>query len=672
MKTKLICVLMLIIGFNAQAQNIREADWIASIEQEVRTIHRTQLNIPVVETQSNNLFALEPTTGEILWKYPLKAPVKSLSPIEGTPFSLLDSVTLVDINSGKTIDLTSQIKGKLKSCHLIPESYDLVFYSKDPDYFLVVDLFNFSIRWNMRADFTDKPGQTAKSKFGAAFAQVKDNTNQSQMLGLECPPVSNKAGGLIIAGFGKVSNVDNKGNVIWQVEQPKKKKSGLIKVIDNQTELMIDDNRDQFYILKTKNMMAMKISDGSVVWPEFYEVRGNTIIDTEAGLLPLSVYKDDGTSSGNMFSKSSINLVDPATGKAVWPADLELKGYVDRYRIMPDGNIALVTFNQTNSKFQILDAAKGKFLYPDEVKLKGRVIDFIAGKEKTLFATSKGLDMIESSTGKDLLERMQKFDNDADIFTVFRGPLIYNIDAKNKKVYKTDLTSAVSTEIIRDFKFQANESLVKYDVMDNGNLFLASSHHMQVFSPTGELVLTKPFDYEGRGLDRFNKAMETVDKVGNTMNMVSGLALSGVALGVGSLAGDTREAIAFANTMIAPELATHHLTKNERAAKYYISLKRLDKDTATPGSFFVRRNKEQKANYLSYVSKTDGAIIFDIPLAEDAKDPEFSINEATGYVYYSPKFVNQDKAVYQAMFNKEKLRQAEANNRLGFVAGYKF
>lgn len=674
MKNKHFLVLVFgILATLTHAQNVREATWIASIEQEVRNIHNSQLNVPIVETKTNNLFALEPSTGEILWKYALKEPVKSLTAIEGTPFTVLDSAVLIDIDKGKFLDLTSQIKGRLISWHLIPESYDLVFYSTGPDYFLVIDLFEFTVRWNMKSDFSDKPGQTTKSKFAGAFAQVKDMSVQSAMLGMECPPISNKAGGLIVASFGKISNVDSKGNVVWQVDQPKKKKGGLVQTVDNQTELMIDETADQFYLLKSKLMTAIKISDGTVLWPDFYEVKGNKIIQTGAGLIPATLYTEDaGGANSSMFSKSKLNLVNTATGKAIWPAELELKGLIDHYRVLPDGNIAIVTYNQTNSRFQVIDVAKGKFRYADEVALKGRVMDFIVGSEKALFGTSRGIDVIDLATGNDLLPKMQKFEKDADIFTIYKGALVYNIDAKNRKVYKTDLLADRSEVIIKDFKFQAGESLVKYDVMDNGNLFLASAHHLQTFTPAGQLVVDEPFDYSGRGMDRFNKVMDDVTKVSNTMGMVTGIATSAVALGIGVPTGYGAEAMAYANEAMAPELATHNLAKNERAAKYYIGLKRLAKDTSTPGSFFVRRSKENKSSYLSYVSKTNGEVLFDIPLAEDAKNPEFSISEETGFVYYAPQFVNQDNASWQAMFNPEKLKKAEANNRLGFVAAYEF
>lgn len=667
-------VLLLILPYRgAHAQNIKEATWIASIEQEVKTIHRTQLNVPLVETKTMNLFALEPSSGEILWKYPLKSVVQTLDAIEGTPFTLLDSAVLIDIDKGKFIDLSSLIRGKLHSFHLIPESYDLVFYSKAPDYYLVIDLFAFSVRWNMRADFSDKPGQTAKSKFAGAFAQVKDASNQSATLGMECPPVSNKSGGLIVAAFGKVSNVDDKGSVIWQVDQPKKKKGGLIQTVDNQTELLIDQSRDQFYLLKRKNMTAMKISDGSVIWPEFYEVKGNRIIETGAGLVPMMTYEEtSGNGNGGMFSKSKLNLVDASTGKAVWPAELELKGLVDHYQVLPDGNLAIVTYNQTNSKFQVIDIAQGKFKYAEEIQLKGRVVTFMVGKDKVMFGTSRGIDLVELASGKDLLPKMQKFDKDADIFTIYKGAIVYNIDAKNRKVYKTDLLSDKSEEVIRDFKFQAGEQLLKYDVLENGNLFLGSDHHLLTFSPAGQLLIDKPFDYSGRGLDRFNNTMDKINRTTSTINMVTSMALTGAALGIAANGGDGPNAIAIANTMLAPELAANNLARNERAAKYYIGLRRVAKDASTPGAFFVRRNKEAKANYLSYVSKLDGEVIFDIPLAEDAKNPEFSIQEATGYVYYAPQFVNQENASWQAMFNPEKLRKAEANNKLGFVAGYEF
>jgi hypothetical protein len=373
-----------------------------------------------------------------------------------------------------------------------------------------------------------------------------------------------------------------------------------------------------------------------------------------------------------MFAKSHLNLVDYATGKAIWPAELELKGLVDNYRVLPDGSLAIITYNQTNSKFQVIDVAQGKFRYADEIKLKGRVNNFIVGKDKVLFATSKGINLLDLATGNDLLPKMQRFDNDADISTIYKGALVYNFDSKNRKVYKTDLLADESKEIISNFKFQAGEQLVKYDVLENGNIFLASAHHMQVFSPTGQSLIDLPFDYSGRGMDRFNNTMDKIDKVTNTIGMIEGLALSGAALGIGMTTGTGPEAVALTNSMMAPELAIHDLAKNERAAKYYLGLKRLTKDTSAPGSFFVRRNKEVKASYLSYVSKTDGNIIFDIPLAEDAKNPEFSINEATGFVYYAPQFVNQDKSSFQAMFNPSKLNKAQQNNELGFVAGYKF
>jgi len=119
----------------------------------------------------------------------------------------------------------------------------------------------------LKADFNNKPeSTTAKlSKFGLLpSSPTKDVTVM-----MECPPISNRSGGLIFAGSGKLTNVDGTGKVVWQVDQPKKKKGGLIKTVDNQTELLVDNDTDQFYILKSKNMMAVKISDGSTTWPDF-------------------------------------------------------------------------------------------------------------------------------------------------------------------------------------------------------------------------------------------------------------------------------------------------------------------------------------------------------------------------------------------------------------------
>lgn len=668
MKTRILIILILIVAYStAHAQTIREATWVASVEQEVRNIHNTQLNVPLIETKSNNLFALEPATGQILWKLPLRQPVRTLDAITGTPCTLLDSATLIDIGTGKSMDLTSLIKGKLKGIYLIPDSYDLVLYSKDPDYFLVMGLYDFSVRWNQRADLSGKAESSGKTKLAGAFGALQQQTgSQPVTVSLECAPISNKAGGLIIAGNGKLTNVDNTGKVIWQVDQPKKKKGGLIKTVDNQTELLVDETSDQFYILKSKLMTAVKLSDGSTAWPEFYEVKGNTIVDMGDGLIPMTVYKN-GT-GGGMLAKSKLNMVSGSTGKPMWPAELEINGTVDTYQVLDDGNLAIVTFNETNSRFQIIDVAQGKFSYAEEVKLKGRVQSFIVGKEKILFATTRGTDLVERATGKDLLSRMQKFDKDAAIFTVYKGPSVYNFDSKNKKVYRTDLLTDASVELIRDFKFQAGEDLVKYDVLENGNVFVASDHHLQVFSPAGQLIVDKPFDYSGRGLARLNNTADKMGQVATVISVASSLALSGVALGI----SPNEAGASFAYSMVAPELSYVNLQRNEKAAKFYLALKRQAQDLNVPGSFFVRRDKEAKKEYLSYVNKTTGEVVFDIPLAEDSKNPEYAISESTGFVYYAPQFVNENKVFFQAIFDKNKLNQAEQSNRMGLVAAYKF
>jgi len=670
MKMKnVIAVGLLLLGLTLQAQNVKQATWSTSLGGTIKNVYNSQLNVPLIQTGSN-LIALEPTTGEVLWKTQLQ--FDKIEPIDGTPFSIVSLanpkvIVLLNVSNGKTIDINKEIKGKIDSYYVIPESYDLVFYSKDPDFFLVIDLNAFAIRWNMKADFSNKPeGAVAKlSKFGFPGSPTKDLNVM-----MECPPISNRAGGLIFAGSAKLTNVDGTGKVIWQIDQPKKKKGGMIKTVDNQTELLVDANTDQFYILKSKNMMALKTSDGSQAWPDFYEVKGNLIVDTGSGLIPLSMYHETAPGQGGgMFNKSKINLVDATSGKAMWPAELELKGFVDKYRMLDDHTMAVVTFNETNSRFQIIDLAQGKFRYAEEIQLKGRVIDFLIGSEKILFATSRGLDLFEAATGKDLLAKMQKFDNDADIISVYRGAMAYNIDAKNRKVYRTDLTKGVSEEIIKNYKFQVNEPLSKYDVLENGNIFLASAHHLQVYSPAGALVKDVPFDYSGKGMDKFNKAMAVADKVTNTLDMAMSLAGSAVILGVGGMTGQTQAAKQASYDLVAPELAIHNIAKNQKAADYYLSLRRMKKDISTPGSFFVRRNKEAKADYLSYVSKADGTILFDIPMAADSDDPEFTIDEATGYLFYAPRF---NKSNIDWVFATDKEKAQGRKTAEGLVAGYQY
>jgi hypothetical protein len=191
---------------------------------------------------------------------------------------------------------------------------------------------------------------------------------------------------------------------------------------------------------------------------------------------------------------------------------------------------------------------------------------------------------------------------------------------------------------------------------------------MLVFSSSGQLLVDKAFDFTGRGKARLNNTMDKMDEIASTVAIVSRLAVCGAALGMApSQAGP-----ALAYSLTAPELAVNNLARNERAAKFYLGLKRMTLDISASGSFYVRRDKQVNADFLSYVSKSTGDVIFDIPLSEDAKSPDYMISDANGFVYYSPQFVNENKAMFQAMFNADKLKQAEQSNRTGFVAAYKF
>lgn len=671
MKTPGTMILAFALVISVKAQTIKEPFWIASVEQDVRNIYATQLNIPLIETKMGKLFALEPASGEILWKMSFPRAISSIAPIEGTPYSFIDGTLLTNISTGKSLDLNTLIKGTMQAYYIVPESFDLFVHSTAPEYFTLIDLFSMEVRWTMRSDIGGKSTQEGKSKLGGALMQA---SSPNLEVGLECPPISNKNGGVIVAGFGKLSSIDPKGNVLWSVLQPKKKKGGLVQTVDNKTELLLDESKDQFYIMKSKLLMAIKLSDGTEAWPEFYSVKGDVMLSTPNGLLPLTMYHDQGSSSGSsgLLVKAKLNLVDTNTGKAVWPDELELRATVDHYRVLPDGRVALVTFNQTNSRFQILDTKAGKFVYTEEVKLKGRVEDFIVGNDKVMFATSRGIDLLDLSNGKDLLSRMPKFDDDADVATICNSQFIYSIDTKNRDVFRTDLLTDESKKVLGNYKFEVGELLAKYDVLPDGRLFLASAHHMKLYSTNGELLIDKPFDYQGKGWDKFNKATSGVNEGFHSVKRSLAFAASAVVVLGGAMGGDVQGGKELGYRIKGPEMMRHQIVKNAKAAEYYLSLKRLKADVPAEGSFFVRRDKGAKQSYISYVSKSTGDIIFDIPLEEDAEAPEFAIGEDVGVLYYAPQFVNANKAEFQAIFNPAKLRSAEANNRAGFVAGFQF
>src|SRR5215831_15202171 len=122
MKTKdFIPVVLVLLSFTLPAQNIKQATWLSTIGEPVKNVYDNQINVPLIETKSSNLIALEPTTGALLWKSPLDLYITKIEPIVGTPFSLVDEYNqetkiqkkvLLNLNDGKTIDISKEIKGK--------------------------------------------------------------------------------------------------------------------------------------------------------------------------------------------------------------------------------------------------------------------------------------------------------------------------------------------------------------------------------------------------------------------------------------------------------------------------------------------------------------------------------------------------------------------------------
>src|SRR6185436_12505147 len=165
MKTKNVLALVLVmLCIATHAQNVKEPNWVTPLGGAVSKIYNTQLNLPLIQLNSGTLVALEPATGAELWRLDRANP--QMEAIPGTPFaftSVASNQTLVDLSNGKTLNVQKEIQGKQVSWHLVPESYDLVIYSKDaadaghPGYFLTIDLFAFAVRWNKPASFSDKP-----------------------------------------------------------------------------------------------------------------------------------------------------------------------------------------------------------------------------------------------------------------------------------------------------------------------------------------------------------------------------------------------------------------------------------------------------------------------------------------------------------------------------------
>ncbi len=67
-KKNVIAVALALLCLTLQAQNVKQATWFASLGATVYNVYDSQLNIPLVQTSGSNLIALEPSTGEVLWK----------------------------------------------------------------------------------------------------------------------------------------------------------------------------------------------------------------------------------------------------------------------------------------------------------------------------------------------------------------------------------------------------------------------------------------------------------------------------------------------------------------------------------------------------------------------------------------------------------------------------
>ena len=631
--TTVVMVSLISLSLFAQV----EVKWQNELSADIYWQEVTSLGNLIVSSE-NHLSGINTETGSPIWSKP------ELAGLNRNAYQELPNSPFFTVTKGDDILLIDQLTG------------DLVFDSEQAgirsieDYFL---LYNSDALLVAGKSFSDEPIMVSvkmsdgsiswkmNEKFGRIIAATELGNNEL----------------LIVTLFNNYKLESTTGNVIWKeansAESAQIEKMGafgalLKSAAENLTKDMEIDMRyyrpegsNVFYLGSQKESQsgmtsssgeasvnylnvynAYNIDDGSLVWKEALEVKGQLghVVYLDNGML---VLPNDG-------NRTKINLFNYETQDGLWGKKgkgIAIKGGIYDYLDAGDG-ILLVSQTSSNNFLNFLDPTSGTIAFDKPVKVDGRVIGIVPLSNGILYITTESMNILDTSNGK---LKWSKSIKTMPQLTAQHDGKIYAFDYKSKKLMVVDeQTEAVAEQSDFVLKFLGGESPSNLEVLDDG-IFIYSEQNVAKYG----------FD----GTVKFQEYYPAPKEAGWKRALLYAAAVRGAYIGVSSyyasgvmavVEDEVKQEDAVAGEMVN-QIGNAYGELGAQASSYAASaFKQANarlKATMSGRDFIFIMSKQDKNIELLKVSKYSGKVEGRIDLGKD-REPVYAVDDITGQVYY--------------------------------------
>ena len=367
---------------------------------------------------------------------------------------------------------------------------------------------------------------------------------------------------------------------------------------------------------------AYNIDDGSLVWKEALEVKGQLghVVFLDNGILVLP----------NNGNRTKINLFDYHTLEGLWGKKgrgVAIKGGIYDYLEAGDG---MLLVSQTSSKnfLNYLDPKSGIITFEKPVKVDGKVIGIVPLSNGILYITSESMNILDPSSGT--LKWSQSIRTTPQLTSQYNGK-IYAFDYKSKKLMIVDKqTESVSEHSGYALKFLGGESPRNLEVLDDG-IFIHSDQNVAKFGFDGTVKFQEY--YPAPREPGWKRALLYAEAVRGAYIGASAYYASGVMAVVedevkqeDAVAGELANQIGNAYGELGAQASSYAATAFNQAKARFNA-------TRSGRDFMFIMSKQDKNIELLKVSKSTGKVEGRIDLGKD-REPIYAVDDITGQVYY--------------------------------------
>ena len=367
---------------------------------------------------------------------------------------------------------------------------------------------------------------------------------------------------------------------------------------------------------------AFSIHDGSLVWNEALEVKGQlsqvTFLDNGILVLP-----NDG-------NRTKINLYDYKTHAGIWGKKgrgITIKGGIYDYLDAEDG-ILLVSQTANNNYLNYLDPKTGTITFEKPVKVAGMVIGIVPLSSGILYVTTESMNILDQASGT--LKWNKSIKTTPQLTAEYDGK-IYAFDSKSGTLKVVDKNSETVNELsTMQLKFEGKEVPRKLEVMDDG-IFIHSDQNVAKFNFDGTLLFQAYYPAPREA--GWKRALLYAEAVRGAYIGASSYYISGA---MAAVEDEVRQDDAIAGEMVS-QIGDAYGELGAQASNYASSaFKQANarhKATLSTREFMMIMSKQDKDIQLLKISKSNGQVEGNIDLGKD-REPIYAVDDVTGQVYY--------------------------------------